>query len=118
MTDAELNIFSARAIFPEKKVHVGVDEKVWIREYYPFNVNAPGLGGPRTAPWKPLADGHQAMMLVEELRLTVTPAQSIWVVHLSSEQLFEGPQAVHEDLRRAIVICAAMVHQKSASTSK
>lgn len=104
MTDVQLNIFSARSIFPEKKVHVQTNGMVWIRDYYPEQVT------PRMAPWKPLADGHQALMLVERLGLSVRETRlGLWHAETRDGSAFEA--SASDDLRRAIVKCAAEVYR-------
>lgn len=103
MTDDELNALSAMSIFPEKQIHIGVNKLVWIKDYYPPEVT------PRTAPWKPMTDGNQALMLVEILKLGIFP-QSMTQLHDPwCVRHLGGVEAHGKDLCRAIVECAAKV---------
>lgn len=100
MTDDELTERSARAM--GFRYHVGRDNIVWVQDYYPPEVY------PRTAPWRPLLDRGQALELVERLQLSMRYTRSgVWYVETPATPYYRA--IANNDLRRAIVTCAALL---------
>lgn len=101
MKDWEIEKLCAEALGYRVKLYTEGDTLgVWAVNYNPENVR------PRDAPFRPLSDGHQALMLVDKLRLCVNPPfrHRQWLVFTEDE----GEMPVHAenaDLKRAICEC-------------
>lgn len=100
MTDAKMMWLAALTIYAPARLHEGNGGITWVRDYYP-----PGTE-PRTAPWRPLMNGHQALMLMHLLNLELSPMPGGGWSAVSKSRDIAG---IGDEPRRAIVLCAANI---------